>query len=48
MNTAGAGLAMAAPQIAALTIPIIVYYILSCLAVFVENRLIHRSRTSVA
>ena len=48
MNTAGAGLAMAAPQIAALTIQIIVYYILSCLAVFVENRLIHRSRTSVA
>ncbi len=44
MNTAGAGLAMAAPQIAALTIQIIVYYILSCLAVFVENRLIHRSR----
>ena len=48
MNTAGAGLAMAAPQIAALTIQIIIYYILSCLAVFVENRLIHRSRTSVA
>ena len=38
MNTAGAGLAMAEPQILALTIQIIVYYILSCAAVFLENR----------
>ena len=40
MNTAGAGLAMAEPQIAALTIQTIVYYILSCGAVFLENRII--------
>ena len=40
MNTAGAGLAMAEPQITALTIQIIVYYILSCVAVFFENRII--------
>lgn len=39
MNTAGAGLSMAAPQLAALTVQIIVYYILSCMIVFTENRL---------
>lgn len=33
MNTAGAGLAMAAPQLVALTIQVIVYYLLSCLSV---------------
>lgn len=33
MNTAGAGLAMAAPQLIALTIQVIVYYLLSCLSV---------------
>lgn len=40
MNTGGAGLAMAEPQITALTVQIIVYYILSCVAVFFENRII--------
>ena len=39
MNTAGAGLTMASPQLVALTVQIIVYYILSCLIVFAENRL---------
>ena len=37
MNTAGAGLSMAEPQIAALTIQIIAYYILACLEVFIDN-----------
>ena len=44
MNTAGATLAMASPQIAALTVQIIVYYLLSCLAVFVENLLLRRRK----
>lgn len=44
MNSAGASLAMAAPQISALAIQTIVYYILSCIAVFVENRL-HADKT---
>ncbi|MBO8482784.1 MAG: ABC transporter permease [Bacteroidetes bacterium] len=48
MNTAGASLSMAAPQIAALTIQIIVYYFLSCLAVFAENRLLrHKGQGSL-
>ena len=48
MNTAGASLSMAAPQIAALTIQIIVYYFLSCLAVFAENRLLrHKGQSSL-
>ena len=42
MNTAGASLAMAAPQVAALTIQIIVYYFLSCMSVFIENQLLKR------
>ncbi len=36
MNTAGAGLAMAAPQLVALTIQVIVYYLLSCLSYIVD------------
>lgn len=42
MNTAGAGLAMAEPQLTALTIQIIVYYILSCIAAAVENRILKK------
>ena len=42
MNTAGASLAMAAPQVAALTIQIIIYYFLSCMSVFIENQLLKR------
>ena len=47
MNTAGASLSMAAPQIVALTIQIAVYYLLSCIAVFVENHML-KSRTAQA
>lgn len=36
MNTAGASLGMAGSQIAALSVQIIVYYFLSCTAVFIE------------
>ena len=36
MNTAGAGLALAAPQLIALTIQVIVYYLLSCLSYIVD------------
>lgn len=44
MNTAGADLPMVQDQIIALTIQIVAYYLLSCLAVTIENRLIrHRS-----
>jgi len=42
INTAGATLDMVSEQIAALTIQIIVYYILACAATFGENRLIKR------
>lgn len=40
MNTAGATLSMVSGQISALTIQIVVYYILSCIAVSVENRVL--------
>ena len=43
MNTAGADLSLASPQLTALTIQIIVYYILSCTAVLIENRLSEKS-----
>lgn len=42
MNTAGAGLSMVSGQITALTIQIAAYYLLSCLAVWIENRQIKR------
>ena len=38
MNTAGADLSMCSGEIAALTVQIIVYYLLACLAAFWENR----------
>lgn len=45
INTAGATLEMASDQIIALTIQIIVYYILACCATFGENQLIqHREK----
>ncbi len=42
MNTAGADLPMVRDQIMALTIQIVVYYLLSCLAVYIENRMLRR------
>lgn len=42
MNSAGADLSMVSPQIGALTIQIIVYYLISCISVFVENSMLKR------
>lgn len=51
MNTAGADLPMVRDQIMALTIQIVVYYLLSCIAVYIENRMIrhkgHQSDTAI-
>lgn len=47
LNTAGADLSMVEPQMTALTIQIIVYYLLSCIAVFVENKLIKRKNSKI-
>ena len=47
MNTAGADLSLVEPQMTALTIQIVAYYLLSCIAVFVENKLIKRKNSQI-
>ena len=42
MNTAGADLSMVSDQMIGLTIQTVVYYVLSCAAVFVENHMLKR------
>lgn len=42
MNTAGADLSLVEPQMTALTIQIVAYYLLSCLAVLIENKILKR------
>lgn len=42
MNTAGADLSMVSDQMIGLTIQTVVYYVLSCIAVFVENHMLKR------
>ncbi|MDE6870519.1 MAG: ABC transporter permease [Bacteroidales bacterium] len=41
LNTAGADLYMIRPEIIGLTVQTIVYYILSCISIYVENKIIH-------
>lgn len=49
MNTAGADLAMVSDQITALTLQTVIYYVISCVAVRIENLVIRRrSRTDAA
>jgi len=43
LNTAGADLYMIRPEIMGLTIQTVVYYTLSCISMFIENRIIHKS-----
>lgn len=47
LNTAGGTLATVAPEIRALTIQTVVYYFLSCAAIFVENLLLKRKNSVI-
>jgi len=42
LNTAGGSLSLVAPEIKAMTIQTIIYYVLSSISIFIENKVIER------